>query len=136
MPEYMAVRKQHTLLEICRTPEIAAEVKYAMVPCLVVQPLVENAIRHGIAHCENEGLVEASARREGDFLHVMVRDTVPVVILTADDRPASRDRTLEFGAADYLLKQHSSPPKLKQSLRNAVLRFRETQKRDGSRYEA
>ena len=26
MPEYMAVRKQHTLLEICRTPEVAAEV--------------------------------------------------------------------------------------------------------------
>jgi uroporphyrinogen decarboxylase len=26
MPEYMAVRKHHTLLEICRTPSIAAEV--------------------------------------------------------------------------------------------------------------
>ena len=26
MPEYMAVRKHHTLLEICRSPEIAAEV--------------------------------------------------------------------------------------------------------------
>ena len=26
MPEYMAVRKHHTLLEICRTPAIAAEV--------------------------------------------------------------------------------------------------------------
>lgn len=26
MPEYMAVRKHHTLLEMCRTPEIAAEV--------------------------------------------------------------------------------------------------------------
>ena len=26
MPEYMAVRRHHSLLEICRTPEIAAEV--------------------------------------------------------------------------------------------------------------
>jgi uroporphyrinogen decarboxylase len=26
MPEYMAVRKHHTLLEICRTPDVAAEV--------------------------------------------------------------------------------------------------------------
>src|SRR5437868_6214936 len=26
MPEYMAVRKHHSLLEICRTPEIASEV--------------------------------------------------------------------------------------------------------------
>jgi Histidine kinase len=48
-----------------------------LVPCFLLQPIVENAIRHGIAHCENKGLVEASARREGDFLHVMVRDTGP-----------------------------------------------------------
>ena len=26
MPEYMAVRKHHSLLDICRTPEVAAEV--------------------------------------------------------------------------------------------------------------
>jgi DNA-binding response OmpR family regulator len=82
------------------------------------------------------GMPELDGYQSFHAIDVMVRDTVPVVILTADDRPASRDRTLEFGAADYLLKQHSSPPKLKQSLRNAVLRFRETQKRDGSRYEA
>jgi LytS/YehU family sensor histidine kinase len=48
-----------------------------LVPCFLLQPIVENAIRHGIAHCENQGLVEASARREGDFLHMLVRDTGP-----------------------------------------------------------
>jgi hypothetical protein len=46
-----------------------------MVPCFLLQPIVENAIRHGIAHCESEGVVEASARREGDLLHFSVRDT-------------------------------------------------------------
>jgi hypothetical protein len=46
-----------------------------MVPCFLLQPIVENAIRHGIANCEDEGLVEASARRDGDLLHVLVRDT-------------------------------------------------------------
>ena len=48
-----------------------------LVPCFLLQPIVENAIRHGIAHCENEGLVEASATRVGDCLHVMVRDSGP-----------------------------------------------------------
>ena len=48
-----------------------------LVPCFLLQPIVENAIRHGIAHCENEGLVEASARRDGSMLHLRVRDTGP-----------------------------------------------------------
>lgn len=50
-----------------------------LVPCFLLQPIVENAIRHGIAHCENEGLVEASAKREGTSLHLRVRDSGPGV---------------------------------------------------------
>ena len=46
-----------------------------LVPCFLLQPIVENAIRHGIAHCENEGLIEASATREGGLLRLRVRDT-------------------------------------------------------------
>lgn len=46
-----------------------------LIPCFLLQPIVENAIRHGIARCENEGLIEASARREGTRLHLRVRDT-------------------------------------------------------------
>jgi len=47
----------------------------SLVPCFLLQPIVENAIRHGIAHSENEGVVEASARRIGHDLHLRVRDT-------------------------------------------------------------
>jgi hypothetical protein len=46
-----------------------------LVPCFLLQPIVENAIRHGIANCEDDGVVEASARREGQSLHLRVRDT-------------------------------------------------------------
>jgi len=46
-----------------------------LVPCFLLQPIVENAIRHGIANCESDGLVEASARREGDMLRLLVRDS-------------------------------------------------------------
>jgi hypothetical protein len=46
-----------------------------LVPCFLLQPIVENAIRHGIANCEDNGVVEASARREGQSLHLRVRDT-------------------------------------------------------------
>jgi LytS/YehU family sensor histidine kinase len=40
-----------------------------------LQPIVENAIRHGIANCEDDGLVEATALRDGSLLHLHVRDT-------------------------------------------------------------
>jgi sensor histidine kinase YesM len=47
----------------------------SLVPCFLLQPIVENAIRHGIAHCESDGLVEATARRDGGLLRLEVRDT-------------------------------------------------------------
>ena len=46
-----------------------------LVPCFLLQPIVENAVRHGIAHCESDGRIEASARREGNFLCLQVRDS-------------------------------------------------------------
>jgi len=51
----------------------------SLVPCFLLQPIVENAIRHGISHSEGEGTVAASARREGDRLRITVRDSGPGV---------------------------------------------------------
>lgn len=48
-----------------------------LVPCFLLQPIMENAIRHGISQCEDEGTVEASVRREGAMLHLRVRDSGP-----------------------------------------------------------
>jgi signal transduction histidine kinase len=46
-----------------------------LVPCFLLQPIVENAIRHGIAHCEHDGFVEVSATRQRDALRVRVGDS-------------------------------------------------------------
>jgi sensor histidine kinase YesM len=50
---------------------------HSLVPCFLLQPIVENAIRHGIANCEGDGTVEASARREGNRLRISIRDSGP-----------------------------------------------------------
>ena len=56
---------------------IQPETLDASVPNFLLQPLVENAIRHGIAQKIDGGRVEISARREGAELLLSVRDTGP-----------------------------------------------------------
>ena len=60
----------------------------AAVPNFLLQPLVENAVRHGIAQKIGGGRVEISARHDGDELVLVVRDTGPG--LSAEKRTALR----------------------------------------------
>jgi sensor histidine kinase YesM len=55
--------------------DIDPEALDAVVPSLVLQPLVENAVRHGIARRPGPGRIDIRARREGDALVVRVQDT-------------------------------------------------------------
>ena len=57
--------------------QIDPETLDVRVPNLVLQPLVENAIRHGIAHRIGGGRLQIVARRTGDRLWMMVRDNGP-----------------------------------------------------------
>jgi two-component system LytT family sensor kinase len=57
--------------------EIAPETLNARVPNLILQPLVENAIRHGIAQRVSSGMVAVSARHEDGLLEIKVTDDGP-----------------------------------------------------------
>lgn len=46
----------------------------ARVPRLILQPLVENAVRHGVGRVARQGLIEIVARRAGERLRLEVRD--------------------------------------------------------------
>jgi sensor histidine kinase YesM len=45
-----------------------------LVPCFLLQPIVENAIKHGISPMEAGGLIETSVKRSGDTLLMQVKD--------------------------------------------------------------
>jgi LytS/YehU family sensor histidine kinase len=57
--------------------EIEPQTLSARVPNLILQPIVENAIRHGIAPRSVPGLIEIKSAREGERLRLEVRDDGP-----------------------------------------------------------
>jgi len=51
---------------------VAKEINQAQIPPMLLQTLVENAIKHGIAHSSNEGLIDISGEILGDQIHLQV----------------------------------------------------------------
>jgi two-component system LytT family sensor kinase len=49
----------------------------ALVPSMMLQPLVENSVKHGIAKFSRRGWLRITVRREGDQLHLVVEDSGP-----------------------------------------------------------
>lgn len=54
--------------------DVQPETLDAWVPTLVLQPLVENAIKHGVAPRPGPGRIDIRARHDGKWLHLEVRD--------------------------------------------------------------
>ncbi len=71
---YLAIQKvrfaDRIEIEIQTTPEACR----GLVPCFLLQPLVENAVRHGIEHRKNGGRIQTKAVRLGNRLWMQVRD--------------------------------------------------------------
>ena len=55
--------------------DLPADLAALPVPPLLMQPLVENAIKHGVEPKVQGGRIEVAARHEGDALILSVRDT-------------------------------------------------------------
>lgn len=55
--------------------QIAPDTLDAHVPVMILQPLVENAVRHGIEPSRAPGVVTVCAERQGELLQLTVRDS-------------------------------------------------------------
>jgi sensor histidine kinase YesM len=80
------------------------------VPSLLLQPLLENAIRHGLAPVREGGCVSVQAHRECERLHLRIEDDG--VGLRADMRAGvglrnvqERLRTLYAQAAEFIISE-------------------------------
>ncbi len=83
--EIMQIRFQGRLEVDIRVP---AEVEGALVPNLILQPLVENAFKHGIDNLEGVGRIAIEARRDGADVVLSVQDNGPGI---TDPPPAITD---------------------------------------------
>lgn len=70
----MRVRFAERLQVTCAVPEALDD---ALVPTFILQPLVENALEHGVARMNGAGHVAIEASRRGDAIVVAVRDDGP-----------------------------------------------------------
>jgi signal transduction histidine kinase len=71
---YLAIEQIRFRDRLAVAIAVESEALDAAVPHLILQPLVENAIRHGIAPRAASGRVEVRARRAGGQLEITVRD--------------------------------------------------------------
>ena len=66
----------------------------APIPSLLLQPLAENAIKHGISKHRGAGVLEISCRRDGDFLALRVWNTA------GDDAQGPADHSHGIGLSN------------------------------------
>ena len=74
LDHYLAIQKIRFGRRLKVNIDVAPEVRYAQVPSLFLQPLVENAIRHGISHRASGGTVEVTAEPVNGKLSIRVSD--------------------------------------------------------------
>lgn len=74
LDHYLAIQKIRFGEQLKIELSIAPEVLHAAVPSLFMQPLVENAIRHGISRRAEGGTVRITAARHDDTLDIRVVD--------------------------------------------------------------
>lgn len=74
---YLSIQKARFGEKIQVVIDIEPELLNLPLPCLTLQPLVENACNHGVEYCEEGGLVSIMARRIGPDIEICVIDTGP-----------------------------------------------------------
>jgi LytS/YehU family sensor histidine kinase len=84
LSDEMQLQRLYLDIEAVRFPDrlrvavdVAEELLDAQVPTLLLQPLVENAIKHGVARSPGLVTIAIMARREGDRLAIAIENEAP-----------------------------------------------------------
>ena len=71
---YIELQRMRFGDRLTATMEVPVELYGALVPSLILQPLIENAIRHGIEQREGGGMIRVRASERGGVLTLAVHN--------------------------------------------------------------
>lgn len=74
---YLAIEKLRLGDRLQVAWDVAQEMLGLPMPSLILQPLVENAVYHGVAQLTAGGAIQVSVREEAGTVHALVRNPVP-----------------------------------------------------------
>ncbi len=80
LSEELALQRDYLLIEQVRFPDLSIEVDtpqtlaMARLPALTLQPLVENAVKHGVARSPPPGFVRITADASGQMLRIVIEN--------------------------------------------------------------
>jgi len=72
---YLAMQDQRFGSRVRQTVSIDSELHDALVPAMILQPIVENAYAHGLSKLDHDGLLAIEGRREGRRVRISVMNT-------------------------------------------------------------
>jgi sensor histidine kinase YesM len=75
LEKYMAIEKVRFGARLTMREEIQEDAKPCMLPPLLLQPLVENAVKHGIANLIDGGEIRLAAQRQNGRLAIVVENS-------------------------------------------------------------
>ena len=81
---YAQIMQERFVDRVSLTWNVDSTVLGSAIPALLLQPLLENAFKHGVERSRDAVRIEVEVRRDGDRIHIAVRNTGSV--LAADRR--------------------------------------------------
>lgn len=72
---YMAMQQRRFAGRVREQVRIAPELHDALIPAMLLQPIVENAYLHGISRLDRDGILEIAAQKAGDRVRIEITNS-------------------------------------------------------------
>jgi two-component system LytT family sensor kinase len=87
LEDYLYIQRLRFSDRLSANVDIDRETNDLLIPTMLLQPLVENAIRHGVEPREGKGTVHVTVKREADMVRICILDSGHGFSLGRDGRP-------------------------------------------------